>query len=93
MYIIYISKRDVRCFVTGNEKDENIDFLDHHLRIPGNDGGNPTATDHLPPRQQLSFALPHGFHHHAGEHNDHYTYDILDINIKNIKINNIIIRV
>ncbi|XP_060842991.1 ecdysone-induced protein 74EF isoform X2 [Rhopalosiphum padi] len=48
---------------TGNEKDENIDFLDH-LRIAGNGGvGNPGAADHLPPRQQLSFALPHGFHH------------------------------
>lgn len=46
-----------------NEKDENIDFLDH-LRIAGNGGvGNPGAADHLPPRQQLSFALPHGFHH------------------------------
>jgi hypothetical protein len=51
---------------TGNEKDENIDFLDH-LRIPSNGGPNPTTTDHLPPRQQLSFALPHGFHH-AGEY-------------------------
>ncbi|XP_050536297.1 ecdysone-induced protein 74EF isoform X2 [Daktulosphaira vitifoliae] len=52
---------------TGNEKDENIDFLDH-LRIPGGTAvGNPSAAaDHMPPRQQLSFALPHSFHHHAG---------------------------
>ncbi|XP_050437594.1 ecdysone-induced protein 74EF-like [Adelges cooleyi] len=64
----YIKTEPMSMNDTGNEKDENIDFLDQ-LRIPGGTAvGNPApASDHMPPRQQqLSFALPHGFHHHAG---------------------------